>query len=125
MRWEFCVLACAVLASGSMRDRRSDQRVAGPFHAKRLGLLDLPVRICNLGPGGCFVESSHDPVAGEEIVLEADLPGENTLVLTGVIISRPQDVGFAVRFVDLPEETRNALKRVVSRWLRRKTRRIA
>ena len=108
-----------------MRERRSDQRVGGPFHGKRLGLLDLPVRICNLGLGGCFVESSHDAVAGEEIVLEADLPGENILVLTGLVMSRPQDVGFAVRFVDLPEETREALKRVVSRCLRRKTRRLA
>ena len=108
-----------------MRERRSYERVGGPFQGKRVGLLDLPVRICNLGLGGCFVESSHDSVAGEEIVLQADLPGENTLTLTGVIISRPQDVGFAVRFVDLPQETRDALKRVVSRCLRQKTRRLA
>jgi hypothetical protein len=106
-----------------MRDRRLDQRVGGPFPGKRLGLLDMPVRICNLGLGGCFVESSHDAIAGEEIVLEADLPRENTLVLTGIIPSRPQDVGFGVRFVDLPEETREALRRVVSRCLRPKTRR--
>ena len=106
-----------------MRERRSDDRVSGPFNGKRLGLLDVPIRICNLGLGGCFVESSHESTAGERIVLEADLPGEDTLVLTGIILPRPLDVGFAVRFVDLPDETREALERFVTRCLRQKSRR--
>ena len=42
------------------RSRRRYVRVAVPFDGYRAGLPDTPVQIADLGPGGCFVNSTYE-----------------------------------------------------------------
>src|SRR5687768_7626107 len=60
-------------AAGTQPNRRAP-RVAGPFEARRLGAVDLPLRIHDLSLSGCLIESYQEVTAGRRIELEIELP---------------------------------------------------
>lgn len=94
---------------------RADTRVAGPFEGRWVGLLSVPIRVHDLSVSGCLVEAHHEPPAGRRLTLDLELPFEGWLRLQGEIVYSRADYGFAVRFVDLPEDVRARLAHVVQR----------
>jgi PilZ domain-containing protein len=97
--------------------RRKSRRVPGPFVGRRLGALTVDVHIHDLSAGGCLIESFHEVANGRRMKLEIDLPFEGTVkVHAESVYSRP-DYGFAVKFIDMPDETQQKLASVVERLL--------
>ena len=90
--------------------RRKAHRVTGPFDGCRLGLIDTPLLIYDLSEGGCFVNSLHDTPVGQRISLRLTLPYEGAVTVKAeTVYSRP-GFGFAVRFIELSDETRACLQ---------------
>jgi hypothetical protein len=56
---------------------------------------------------------------GRRMKIELDLPEEGLVVLNAESVNTRADYGFAVKFVDVSEETRQLLERVVSRLIPR------
>lgn len=94
-------------------DRRETARLHGPFDGWRLGELDTPVRIYDIGAGGCFVHSMHEERPGIVLTLRIDMPsGVTVQVRAETIYSRP-GFGFAVRFLDLDGATLACIEHAV------------
>ena len=96
-------------------DRRQRQRVALYFNCRWLGPWgEERARISSLSPTGCYIESRFSvPPEGEPIQeLTIVLPTE-TIHLQGTVLDSMPGVGFAVRFTDLDEKTRDCLSAVI------------
>jgi PilZ domain len=104
-------------AAGKQATKRPP-RVAGPFEARSLGALELPLRVHDLSIGGCLIESYHDVAMGRRIQLEIDMPGEGWVALQGETVYLRENFGFGVKFVDVDAETRVKLARAVVQVLR-------
>ena len=85
-------------------NRRQHVRVPGPFDGWRISVLQTPVQIYDLSPGGCFVNSLNEQRPGIRVVLEIELPGEGRIKVTGETLYAKPDFGYAVRFVDMPSD---------------------
>ena len=96
------------------RTRRRYERATGPFN----GRLEGPVLVYDLNLGGCFVNSSRDPVVGETLVLKIGLPQEGWISVNAETLYRHQH-GFAVRFLDLDADTTSRIARTVEALKRR------
>ncbi len=94
-------------------DRRTSARLAGPLDAWRVGDLDTPARIYNIGLGGCFVNAMHDQNPGARMVLKVQLPGGQWVELKAETLYTRPDSGFAVRFVDMDPATYERLERAL------------
>ena len=86
-------------------DRRRDERIAGPFDGCRVGALETPLSIFDLSRGGCFVNSMHEQTSGVCFVMKIELPYVGLITLKAETLYRRSGFGFAVRFVDMNEET--------------------
>ena len=78
----------------------------GPFDGCRVGVLDTPLLIYNLSEGGCFVNSLYDTPVGQRLVLRISLPNEGIVTIDAETVYVQPGFGFAVRFVDVSDETR-------------------
>jgi hypothetical protein len=99
------------------QDRRRVPRVPGPFDGRRLGALSVALRIHDLGVGGCLIESYHEATIGRRIQIEIELPYAGWIRLYAEVLYLRPDYGFAVKFVEIPDETRGQLERVIDRLL--------
>lgn len=98
------------------RERRKHVRVTGPFDGFRVGAFDMPVQIYNLSEGGCFVIASHDPPEiGRRFMLRIDLPDEGSITVHGETLHAQIDFGYSVQFMDLSDDMRQQLQRLVHR----------
>jgi uncharacterized OsmC-like protein len=79
--------------------------------------LTVPLRIHDLSLGGCLIESYHEVAPGRRIVMDLELPYEGWITLRAETLYTRPDYGFAVKFVDTPDETRATLARVIDRLL--------
>jgi len=102
--------------------RQKDDRAAGPFDGYRVGLLETPVRISDLGVGGCFVNSTHERREGARVVVKIDLPHEGLVAVNAETAGSLPGLGFAIRFVDVDAETGRRLSRAVDQSQRRHAR---
>jgi hypothetical protein len=98
--------------------RRSGPRVKGPFDGRRLGLLELPLRIHDLSVGGCLIESYHEVAVGRRFQLEVELPGEGWVRVEAETLYLRENFGFAAKFVGMHAEARVKLARAVLRLVR-------
>jgi len=96
-------------ASNEGRDRRRNERFAGPFDGCRVGKLETPLSIFDLSRGGCFVNSMHDQTPGVRFTMNIELPRVGTINLKAETLYARSGFGFAVRFVDVDDETANLL----------------
>jgi hypothetical protein len=88
-------------------------RINGPFQGRSRGAIDFDLTIHDLSITGCLIQSFHEMPAGRRMTIEIDLPEEGTVsVLAESVYSRP-DFGYAVKFVDVPPQTRVHLARAV------------
>lgn len=71
----------------------------------------MNARISSLSPTGCYIDSRFSvPAVGETVENITVTPrAENPLVLHGTVIDATRGVGFAVRFTELDEATRERL----------------
>ena len=90
-------------------NRRRHIRIAGPFDGFRVGALETPLNIFDLSRGGCFVNAMHEQTSGIRFVMKIDLPYVGLIRLKAETLHRRNGFGFAVRFVDMDEETASRL----------------
>jgi hypothetical protein len=96
-------------------NRRGDERFAGPFDGFRLGLLETPLSLFDLSRGGCFVNSMHDQTPGVRFMMRIELPSVGSVTLKAETLYGRSGFGFAVRFVDIDEETARCLDEALDR----------
>jgi len=94
-------------------DRRGSERVPGPFDAWRIGFLETPIRIYDISLGGCFVHAMHEQDPGVVVMLKIHLPDHEWVELKAETLYRRPGFGFAVRFIDVSNETRRRLARAL------------
>jgi hypothetical protein len=90
-------------------DRRRDERFAGPFDGCRVGMLETPLSIFDLSRGGCFVNSMFDETPGVQFKMKIQLPRVGVITLKAETLYGRSGFGFAVRFVDIDDETGSIL----------------
>ena len=95
--------------------RRADTRVPGPFDGRWVGALTMGLRIHDLSEGGCLIQAYHDQAPGQRFTLEIELPYEGWVSVEAQTLYIRSGYGFAVKFVDVPSETRDRLERVIHR----------
>jgi hypothetical protein len=93
-----------------LHDRRQHTRIAGPFDGLRIGIIETPIRICNLSEGGCFIDSMNDaPAPGTVLDLRIDLPVEGWISVRGRALYPRPGYGFALEFTDMSRQDRALL----------------
>lgn len=90
-------------------DRRRHDRFSGPFDAFRVGALETPLRIFDLSRGGCFVIAMHEQTPGISFVMKIDLPYVGLITVKAVSLYA-RSGGFAVKFLEMSEETAERLE---------------
>src|SRR5687768_8595658 len=98
-----------------MPNRREHLRIPGPFDGRRVSALETPVRIYDLSEGGCFIHSLHEQQPGVAFALEIDLPYEGWVKVKAETLYRKPEFGYAVRFIEMAEETSTRLRRCLER----------
>jgi hypothetical protein len=73
------------------------------------------VRIHDLSVGGCLIEAPFNLEIGRRITLRLDLPGEGLVAVQAEIVRLRANYGFAVKFVDLDDDSRGRLERALER----------
>ena len=95
-----------------MGNARRYIRLAGPFEAYRLGPFASHITVCDLSEGGCFVSSVNAPPApGRNLLLKIKLPHEGSICLKAESLYAKPGFGFAVTFVDVPNDASDRLRR--------------
>ncbi len=102
-------------SSVSTDDRRQHDRVPGPFDGRRVGILTTPLRIYDLSEGGCFVNAMHEQKPGVAFTLEVEVPYAGWLTLKAETLYLKPEFGFAVRFLDVPDDVAERLHDALER----------
>jgi hypothetical protein len=97
--------------------RRRGPRVPGPFDGKRGGMLPVAIRVHDLSAGGCLIQCFHEETVGRRIKIQLELPYEGWITLDAETLYTRPDYGYAVKWVDVPEETMAKLQHVINRLL--------
>jgi hypothetical protein len=104
--------------SADLHNLRRDLRVAGPFDGRWVDLLTVPLRIHDLSLGGCLIQAYHEQAPGRRFMLEIELPDEGWIEVEAESIYVREGYGFAARFVDMDDEKRAVIERVIRRLSR-------
>jgi hypothetical protein len=96
-------------------DAREAIRVRGPFDGKWVADLTLPLRIHDLSMGGCLIEAHHPQSPGRRFTLELELPHEGWISVEAETVYSRDDYGYAVRFIQMTDDVRARLDRVLRR----------
>jgi len=94
-------------------ERRSSQRVRGPFEGYWDGSGTQQGRVIDLSVSGCFVESATLPAEGQ-VVLVSIAAGGGQIDLPGEVVYAEKGLGFAVRFKDAPAAIIDVLRREIA-----------
>jgi hypothetical protein len=94
--------------------RRRSPRVVGPFKARWVGAVTVPLVIHDLSVGGCMVLSANTTLPAKRMTLEIDLPGNECVTVHAEPLYVRKNFGFAARFVDMPDATRMRMQRVIT-----------
>jgi len=97
----------------ALDSRRLTPRVTGPFEGRRRGALTVDLRIHDLSVGGCLIESLYEVSPGRRMLLDIELPHEGCITVEAETLYTRTDYGFAVKFVNVPDETRVRLERTI------------
>ena len=96
------------------QSKRRGPRVVGPFKGRWRGALTVPLVIHDLSAGGCLILSSNLTLPGKVMTLEIDLPGGDCIKVDAQPLYVRSNVGFAVKFVNVPDATDMRLRRLVT-----------
>jgi hypothetical protein len=100
--------------SADPRLRRRSPRVVGPFKGRWCGALTVPLVIQDVSVGGCLILSSNTKLPAQIMTLEIDLPGGDTVRVDAQPLYVRKNVGFAMKFVNVPDATGMRLQRLVT-----------
>jgi two-component system, cell cycle response regulator CpdR len=99
-------------------EHRRHARIRGPFEGYRIGVMDARVTIYDLSEGGCFVNcATTAPDAGRSLVLKIEIPEEGWVCLKSQALYAKPGYGFAVSFIDVPNDAADRLNRGMRRRL--------
>jgi hypothetical protein len=95
-------------------DKRQARRISYPCEAECYGATSNPLspRISDLSVTGAFIDCMIELPVGSRMTLKFDLPTAKVSVTAEVVHSMPH-FGMGVRFVDLTDEHRQAIDKVV------------
>ena len=109
----------SVTAGVEGRERRQNERYAGPFDGFRVDIIETPLSIFDLSRGGCFINSIHEQATGVRFQMKIDLPRVGWVRLTAETVYARPGYGFAVQFVDVDEKTASRLENALEQLLDR------
>jgi hypothetical protein len=95
-----------------MDERRNEERLEVSLETVWDGTSSRKclARITDLSEGGCFVDTTGEAQIGERLTVRIQLPDGAGLELTGEVAHESRPIGFGLRFVDLSDEQREALR---------------
>ena len=88
-------------------------RAPGPFHGWCLGIAPTPVRVTNLGMGGCFVTASLGDIVEDMLTLQIDLGDEDIIEVSAATVYHDA-AGSAVTFINLRQDAFERIRRMVA-----------
>ena len=97
-----------------MSERRAHPRVKGPFEGYWDGSGTQSARIVDLSVGGCFIESVTLPVVGRTVTVSIAIAG-GQCNLPAEVLYAESNLGFAVRFAEMPVEVLDVLRNEIER----------
>jgi PilZ domain-containing protein len=100
-----------------LRDRRQQrQRIERYFDCTWRSVWgEQRSRISSLSPTGCYIDSRLTAPAEGTVVRDLTLAfPTDTLILRGTVLATMRGIGFAVRFTDLDDDTRDRLSALIS-----------
>jgi hypothetical protein len=97
--------------------RRRSPRVVGPFKARWCAAIEVPLVVHDLSVGGCMILSANKTLPAKRMTLEIDLPSGECITVDAVPLYVRSNMGFAARFVDMPDSTRMRLERAIAALL--------
>jgi hypothetical protein len=71
--------------------------------------------ISDISVTGCFMLSAGDATANDAVTITIELPNKKIINLTGEVAYNTPEIGFAVRFTELPASTLNFIEKLVKR----------
>jgi PilZ domain len=98
---------------GERQDRRRHVRVRQRLDGRRVGAIAMRLVIHDISETGCFVESTYEEESGRRLTLEVHLPDEGWITVSAEVVCNRAG-GFAVRFIDVSDEIRGCLARMVA-----------
>jgi hypothetical protein len=104
----------------SGRSLRRRPRVVGPFTARWLGAVTVPLVVHDLSTGGCLVLSAMKKIPATHMTLEIDLPDRTTVTVDAEAIGM-RSKGFAMRFVNVESPIQARLQRAIEALLARQS----
>lgn len=63
--------------------------------------------------GGCYFDLKRPVQVGQRISFVIQLPSERGLSLHGEVVHQRQNVGFGIRFTELPQSSQQRLARLI------------
>ena len=72
-----------------------------------------PGKILNLSSRGCLIQASVEPLFGKTIFLRFGLPTGHLMELKGEVVHYQRNVGFALEFGELGDESKQMLEQLV------------
>jgi hypothetical protein len=95
------------------QDRRQHVRVRQRLDGRRLGAIAMRLVIHDISETGCFIESTYEEERGRQLTLEVHLLNEGWITLRAEVVCNRAG-GFAVRFIEMSDEIRGCLARMVA-----------
>ena len=100
--------------------RRKSPRVVGPFTARWLGAVTVPLVVHDLSVGGCLILGSAKMLPNGRITLEIDLPDRSCVQVMAEPVGL-RGKGFALKFVQVAPGTVLQLQRSIDELLQRQS----
>jgi c-di-GMP-binding flagellar brake protein YcgR len=72
--------------------------------------------ISDISVTGCFILSSVEATPGEPITVIINLPNNRTIKLAGEVVYNTAEIGFAMRFVELPDGVLRFIQKLIERF---------
>ena len=73
------------------------------------------VRVSDISPGGCFIDSIVSVTIGETVHFITEFPGMAAKELTGRVVYVLHGIGFGLSFDDISEDERNELAELIAK----------
>jgi len=95
---------------------RSEPRSGFPCEAESTGVGPYPLnpRIADLSITGAFLDSIVELPPGTLMTLRFKLPVGSAVVVNAEVVHTMPHFGMGVRFLDLPDESRDAIEQVIA-----------
>lgn len=74
--------------------------------------------ISDISVSGCFILAAGEAATAEPITVTIQLPSKKTVTLTGEVVYSTPEIGFAIRFKELPASSQSFIEKLVKRFSR-------